>query len=188
MAIGGTGTKWKFMEFAVETRGSRAAQNVLTEQSGLSRFAFSMADSPFGVFQVIFDNHMLKHIQQCTNVETRRGLGNEEREVSLCELNAFITLLHVRGAHRDKNFPFAISGTKNGAHYFFNKPCREIVDTRSHVFYVYTCAAQGQHARQTDKFSLISDICNRFVDNSISCFKPGENITIDEAVSDKISL
>ena len=33
---------------------------------------------------------------------------------------------------------------------------------------------------QTDKFALISDIWNRFVDNSISCYKPGENITIDE--------
>ena len=33
---------------------------------------------------------------------------------------------------------------------------------------------------QTDKFALISDIWNRFVDNGISCYKPGENITIDE--------
>ena len=33
---------------------------------------------------------------------------------------------------------------------------------------------------QTDKFAFISNIWNRFVDNSISCYKPGENITIDE--------
>ena len=33
---------------------------------------------------------------------------------------------------------------------------------------------------QTDRFALIFDIWNRFVDNSISCYKPGENITIDE--------
>ena len=33
---------------------------------------------------------------------------------------------------------------------------------------------------QTDKFALISDIWNRFEDNSISCYEPGENITIDE--------
>ena len=31
---------------------------------------------------------------------------------------------------------------------------------------------------QTDKFALISDIWNRFIDNSISCYQPGENITI----------
>ena len=33
---------------------------------------------------------------------------------------------------------------------------------------------------QTDKFALISDIWNRFVDKSISCYKPGKNITTDE--------
>ena len=57
------GKKWKFMGFSVEARGRRAARNVLTEQLGLSRFALRMADSPVGAFQVIFDNHMLKHIQ-----------------------------------------------------------------------------------------------------------------------------
>ena len=33
---------------------------------------------------------------------------------------------------------------------------------------------------QTGKFALISDIWNMFADISISCYKPGENITIDE--------
>ena len=47
------GAKWEFMEFGVEARGRRAAQNVATEQSGLSRFAFRMVDSPVGAFQVI---------------------------------------------------------------------------------------------------------------------------------------
>ena len=36
---------------------------------------------------------------------------------------------------------------------------------------------------QTGKFALISDIWNRFVDNSISHYKLGENITIDEQLS-----
>ena len=46
-------TKWEFMEFGSEARGRRAAQNVVTEQSGLSRFTLSMADSFVGAFQVI---------------------------------------------------------------------------------------------------------------------------------------
>ena len=66
------------MEFGVEARGRRTAQNVLTKQSGLSRFALRMADFPEGAFQVIFDNHMLKHIQPCTNVEARRVSGDKE--------------------------------------------------------------------------------------------------------------
>ena len=57
-----------------------------------------MADSPVGAFEIVFDKRMLKCIQQCTNVEARRALGNEEWEVSFCELDAFIALLYVRGA------------------------------------------------------------------------------------------
>ena len=33
---------------------------------------------------------------------------------------------------------------------------------------------------EIDQFALISDIWNRFVGNSISRYKPGENITINE--------
>ncbi|CAK1600293.1 unnamed protein product [Parnassius mnemosyne] len=32
----------------------------------------------------------------------------------------------------------------------------------------------------TDKFALISQVRNSFIDNCISCYKPGENVTIDE--------
>ena len=68
-----------------------------------------------------------------------------------------------------KTFPFTIFEMKNGAYHFFNKPCQEIVVVKLCVFY-----------GQTDKFALISDILNRFVDNSISCYQPGKNITIYE--------
>ena len=33
---------------------------------------------------------------------------------------------------------------------------------------------------QTDKFALISEIWNRFINNSQACYKPYENISIDE--------
>ena len=59
------------MEFGSEARGRRTAQNVLTEQSDLSRFALRMADSPAVAFQILFNNHMLKHIQPFTNVEAQ---------------------------------------------------------------------------------------------------------------------
>ena len=131
------------MEFGVETQRGRAAQNVLTKQSGLSRFALCMADYSVTAYQVIFNNHMLKLIQQCTNVEARRVLGNEEWEVSLCELNALSALLYVRGAYDGKNFPLTIFGIKNGAHHFFNKPCLEIVVVKVCVFCGSTCVAQG---------------------------------------------
>ena len=104
------GTKWEFVEFGVEARVRRAAQNVLTRQSGLSGFAFRMADSPVSACQVIFDNHMLKHIQQCTNVEPRRIL-------EFC----FVSSMHLWHCYIyeermvAKTFPSTIFGLKNGA-------------------------------------------------------------------------
>jgi len=33
---------------------------------------------------------------------------------------------------------------------------------------------------QNDKFALISEIWNKFIENSQACYKPGANITIEE--------
>ena len=79
-----------------------------------------------------------------------------------------------------QTFPLTIFGIKNGVYHFFNKLCRGIVVVRLCVFYALDLRSTRSARLQTDKFALISDIWNRFVDNSISCYKPGENITIDD--------
>ena len=33
---------------------------------------------------------------------------------------------------------------------------------------------------QADKFALISELWNRFISNSQACYKPHQNITVDE--------
>ena len=137
-----------------------------------------MADSPVDAFQIIFDNHMLKCIQQCTNVEARKVLGNEEWEVSLCELNVFIALLYVRAAYGGKNFPLYNFWNEEWGVSFFQQTmsrnrCHEIIR-----FLRFDLRSTKSARWQTDKFALISDIW--FVDNSINCYQPAENITIYE--------
>ena len=56
--------------------------------------------------------------------------------------------------------------------------CREIMR-----FLCFDLRSTRSTRLQTDKFGLISDVWNRFVDNSISHYKPVENITIDEQLS-----
>ena len=119
---------------------------------------------------------MLKCIQQCTNVEARRVLGNEEWEASLSELNAFIVLLYIRAAYGGKNFPLYNFWNKEWGVSFFQQTmsrnrCREIIR-----FLRFDLRSTKLARWQTDKFALISDIW--FVDNSISCYQPGKNITI----------
>ena len=121
------------------------------------------------------------------NVEAGRALGSEEREVLLCELNAFITLLYVRGACGGKNFPLYNFCNKEGSVSFFQQTmsrnlCHEIM-----LFLRFDLCSTKSARLQTDKFALISDIWKRFVDNSINCYKPGENITIDEQLLSKKS-
>ena len=69
-----------------------------------------MAYSHVSDFQAIFYNYVLKHIQQCTNVEARRVLGIEKREDSLCELNAFIALYMHEERIVSQTFLFTIFG------------------------------------------------------------------------------
>ena len=114
-----------------------------------------MADSPVGAFQIIFDKLMLKCIQQCTNVEARRVLGNKEWEVSLCELNAFIALLYVRAAYGGKNFPLYNFWNEEWGVSFFQQTmskncCREIIR-----FLRFDLRSTKSARWQTDKFALI---------------------------------
>ena len=140
------------MEFGVEARGRSAAQNVLTEQSGLSRFALRMADSPVGAFQIIFDNHMLKYIQQCRSSKSFRQLKNgrfhfvSSMRLLLCYMYEQLVA---------KTFPFTIFGMKDGAYHLFNKPCQEIVVLKLCIFYGSTCEAQSQHACKLTNLLLI---------------------------------
>ena len=56
--------------------------------------------------------------------------------------------------------------------------CREIMR-----FLCFDLRSTRSARLQTDKFAPISDIWNRLVDNSISHYKPGKNITINEQLS-----
>ena len=100
--------------------------------------------------------------------------------VSLCEVNAFIPLLYVGRAYGGKNFLLYNFWNKEWGVSFFQQTvsrnrCQEIMR-----FLRFDLRSTRSARLQIDKFTSISDIWNRFVDNSISCYKPGENITIDE--------
>ena len=61
-----------------------------------------------------------------------------------------------------------------------------VAELRSFLGILYIrCAYEARSLKaskrlQTDKFALISEIWNRFISNSQACYKPYENISIDE--------
>ena len=92
------GTKWHNIEFSSESRGRLQAQNVLTESEGLTLYANCMLDSPLSSFELLVDNSMLTHIQQCREAETHRVKNSDEWKLTLSEVEALISLPYVRGA------------------------------------------------------------------------------------------
>ena len=83
-----------------------------------------------------------------------------------------------RAAYGGKNFPLYNFCNEEWSVSFFQQTmsknrCREIIR-----FLRFDLRSTKSARWQTDKFALISDIW--FVDNSISCYQPGENITIYE--------
>ena len=60
-----------------------------------------------------------------------------------------------------------------------------VAELRSFLGILYTRSLimrslKASERLQTDKFALISEIWNRFISNSQACYKPYENISIDE--------
>ena len=82
-------TKWEYIEFSSESRGKLQAQNVLTESRSLTRYANRMLDSPLSAFELLVDNAMLTHVQQCTEAEAHRVKNSDEWKLPLIELKAF---------------------------------------------------------------------------------------------------
>ena len=80
-----------------------------------------MGDSPLGAFELIFDNCIISHIQNSTNVEARRMLLNNEWHVSRSELRAFIALLCDQGAHGGQIIPLDTFWSKQWGMPFFPK-------------------------------------------------------------------
>ena len=112
-------TKWKYIKFSSEWRGRLQTQNMLTESRGLTRYANRMLDNPLGAFELLVDNAVLTHVQQCTEAEAYRVKNSDEWKLPLSELKAFISLLFVGGALCGKNRPIFEFWDKNWGAPFF---------------------------------------------------------------------
>ena len=115
------------INYGVEKREGLATLNILTEVFVFSTRNRQMAGSITGVFELIFDNCIISHIQNSTNVEARRVFLNNDLYVSKSELRAFIVLLCVRIKYRGKIFLWTSSKVRHWVYLFSWKPWQEIV-------------------------------------------------------------
>ena len=101
--------------------------------------------------------------------------------ISGCVTSAFELIIdrHIMGHIKDC--------TETEAHRVLKKDWTiTVAELRSFLRILYARGAykarslKASERLQTDKFALISEIWNRFISNSQACYKPYENISIDE--------
>lgn len=151
------------------------SQIILTEGAGPTEHARCSIDSPLSAFMCLIDCVMLQHVCECTVAEARR-CGAEGWEMSLGELKAFIALLFAKGVHYGKNMDVEDLWSKEWGPPFFSTTM-----SRNRFREIMRFLRFDQKdTSESDMFVLISEVWDRLIKNSIACFKPGAEITVDE--------
>ena len=162
--------------------GRRSCHNVITEAPGPSAQAHCsiIKESVRSVWDLFFDESMLRHIQRYTKEEARRVLQTDDWCVSLHELDAFLSIIYARGVHK---------ATKIKIHELWNRlwgiPIISETTARNRFikmmrFLSFDYKQTRSHRLATDKLALISTIWNTFVENCLKHYRPGTHITVDE--------
>ena len=159
----------------------RATHNVVKETPGPTGHAKrNIDDTVTSAFKLLIDEGLLRHIQQATMTEARTVLGDNTWTMSIAELEAFLALLYARGAYASKGLSIdSLWSTKWGPKFFRETMSRNRFKEIMR-FIRFDVKSTRSLRLQTDKFALASTPWNTFIENSILCYKAGENITIDE--------
>jgi len=173
------GTVWEEMDEI--TRNSKAAvHNIFRELSGPTGYAkrHVMKGNVRSAFTLIIDRRIMEQIRACTEAEAFRVLGTKW-ELSTEKLNAFIAVLYARGAYQVNNIDVSLLWNKIWGPKFFPKTMSRNVFTEIMRFVRFDKKTDRSERLKSNKFALISDVWDRFIENSQNCYKPGAYITVD---------
>jgi hypothetical protein len=130
-------------------------------------------------FFLIIDHHILSYIRSCTLEHAKNVLGYDW-QFSEEKFKAFIAVLYARGIYGARNLNVSFLWNKTWGPDFFSETISRNNFTEILRFIRFDRKSERIERLKTDKFTMISSVWNVFVENSRMCYKPGENITIDE--------
>lgn len=162
--------------------GRRGAQNILRASPGPTSYAKRniVEGSTLSAWRLIFHNSMMKDIKKCTETEARLKLKDETWSISFEELDAFIAILYARGVYGAKNLPVSSFWNKTwGPPFFSDTICRNRFQEILR-FLRFDIKTTRSERLKNDKFALASNLWNAFIENSAACYRPRENLTVDE--------
>ena len=174
------GTQWIKLK-AGGSRGRTPIRVIFKDIAGPTGYAKRniMLDCVISAFELIIDKNIMKHIKDCIDTEARRVL-KKDWTVTVAELHSFLGILYARGAYESRSLKASYLWSKKWGPTFFANTMHRDKFTEILRFIRFDKKNQRSERLQTDKFALISEIWNRFISNSQACYKPYENISIDE--------
>ncbi|KAK7896359.1 hypothetical protein WMY93_021684 [Mugilogobius chulae] len=175
---GKDGTVWEPVPPQSVRRGRQPSQNILRETAGPTLYARQAVTDKESALLCLLDARMLEHIRDCTVAQARLA-GAHAWELSIGELKAFIALLYVRGAF-SKNIEMESLWSGEWGLPFFQStmPRSRYRDIMRHLR--FDRREERMVRLSTDKFALATDVWQWFVANSIRCYRPSDNLTVDE--------
>ena len=178
---GKDGTEWNVVDTQDDRAGRIRKQNVMTDKPGPTAFAKRSVinDSPASAFFLFIDRAIIDNIIKCTEIEAQNKSGNQNWKTSRSEIHQLFAVMLARGVLA-RGQPVRHIWSKKWGPAIFQKIMardRYLELIRYIRFDVRTTRTERL---QTDKFCLVSNVWNRFIENGKACYIPDENITIDE--------
>lgn len=173
------GTIWTVAQTG-ENRGRRQSTNVITEAAGPTAHAKRNIEDALTAFLCLVDDGMLKHIRECTVDEAHRVKEESSWDMTVAELKAFIALIYIRGAHGGKSMDLASFWSADWGYAFFKETMSRNRFKEIMRFLRFDKKETRCTRLRENKFALVAEVWDRFVQNSIACYKPGADITVDE--------
>ncbi|XP_078051622.1 uncharacterized protein LOC144477755, partial [Augochlora pura] len=138
-----------------------------------------MANNLVSAFSAIINDYIIKHIKKCTEEEARRIL-NYDWTTTLPKIRAFIGILYARGVYEAKNLKLSYLWSVKWGPEFFRRTMSRDKFKQILRFIPFDKRTERGTRIRINKFALVSEIWDKFIENSQACYQPGQNITVDE--------
>ena len=125
-------------------------------------------------------NRYCVNLKICTEAEARRQSNDGEWTITLNELDAFLAIIYARGIYGASGRELDSLWSKEWGPPFFSSTMSRNRFREIMKYLRFDLRSSRSERLRDDKFALASEPWNRFIKNCITCFTPGQNITIDE--------
>ena len=175
---GKDGTVWTGMQPGA-ARGRTPKRNIFTDTPGPTLFAKTRTQDELSSFLCLLNDDMLRQIKDYTVQMARSKPGNQDWDLSVTELKAFISVFFLN-TMLTHGFPVSkLWQEEYGNHLVKRVMSRDRF--KSIMRFLRFDDKDTREARKaSDKFAAMRSIWDQFVENCQSCFVPGDNITVDE--------